>query len=126
MTPGGTIDRADHWHLDVQEVHQQVPAFPMDAVDPLDRRAGREGRGPRGRPWPGELCTGPSQYDDAVVAVGADLVEQLRQFAMRQKSPTQRLAIRMQSHLQDAVAALHPRRLVLVPVFLERAHRTPP
>src|SRR5215472_2214807 len=99
MTPSGTIDRADHWYLDVQQVHQQVPAFPMDAVDPLDCRAGREGRGPRGRPWPGKLCTGPSQYDDAVVAVGADLVEQLRQFAMRQKSPAQRLAVGMQRHL---------------------------
>src|SRR5215472_15914611 len=98
----------------------------MDAVDPLDCRAGGEGRGPRGRPWPGKLRTGPGQYDDAVVAVGADLVEQLRQFAMRQKSPAQRLAVGMQSHLQDAVAALHPRRLVLVPVFLERAHRAPP
>jgi hypothetical protein len=43
MAPSRTVDRADDRHFDIEEVHQEVPAFPMNAVDPLDRRTRREG-----------------------------------------------------------------------------------
>src|SRR5260370_14927991 len=45
---------------------------------------------------------------------------------MRQKAPTQRLALGMQSNLQNAVAALHPYGLVFVGVVVERAHYSLP
>src|SRR5271165_996187 len=122
MAPGGTVDCADHRHLDVQEVHQQVAAFPMDPVDPLDRRARREGRSPWGRARSGKLRSGPGYDYDTVLAVGADVVKGLRQFAVRQKTPTERLAFGVQGDLQDAVAALHPCGLIFPGVFLQRAH----
>src|SRR5215468_10172231 len=50
--------------------------------------------------------------NDAVLAVRADVVKDLRQFAMRQKPPVQRLPFRVQSDLEDAVAALHSRGLI--------------
>ncbi len=40
---------------------------------------------------PGELGAGPGQDHHPVVAVGADVVKQFGQFAMRQKAPAQRL-----------------------------------
>jgi hypothetical protein len=55
-------------------------------------------------------------------SLGANIVKDFRQLAMRQKPPAQRLAFGMQGHLEDAVSALHPRCLVFVRIFLERAH----
>jgi len=89
----------------------------MRSIRSIEGRAGKEDV-----PGPGELLAGPGQDDDAVLTVGADVVEGLGQLAVRQKAPTQRLAVGMQSYLKNTVAALHSRRLVLVGVFLERTH----
>src|SRR5207253_4174086 len=101
-------------------------ALPMDAVDPLDRGARRERGRSRGGPRARELLAGAGQDDDAVLTVGADVVEGLGQFAVRQEAPSQRLAFGVQSHLKNAVAALHSSRFVLGGIFLERAHFLPP
>src|ERR1700738_3178478 len=122
MAPGRAVDRADDRHLDVQQIHQQMPAFPMDAIDPLDRRTGRERRCLWSGPWSRELLAGAGQDDDAVLTVGADVVKGLGQLAVRQKAPTQRLAVGMQGHLENAVAAHHSCRFVLVGVVLEGTH----
>ena len=89
MTPRGAVDRADDRDLDVQQVHQEVPALPVDAVDPLDRRARRERGGPGRRPRSRELTARPRQDDHAVLTVGADVVESLGQLAVRQEPPAQ-------------------------------------
>src|SRR5262245_38476080 len=119
MAPGGPVDRADNRSLNVEQVHQQMPTFPMDAVDPLDRRAGWEGRGPRGGARPRKLRARPGENYDAVFAVGGDIVKGLGQFAMWQEPPAQRLPLGVQSDLQDAVAALHAHRLVFIRIFVE-------
>src|SRR5207245_4188475 len=92
------------------------------AIDPLDRRARREGRRPRRRARSGELLTRPGQDDHTVLAVGADVVERVGQLAVRKKSPAEGLALGVQRHLEHAVAALHPHGLVLVRVLVECAH----
>ena len=94
MAPGRAVDRADHRHLDFEQPHQQMPAFPMDPVDAVRRRAGREGRGAGGGARPGELGAGAGQDHDPVVAVGADIVKRLGQLAMRPETPAQRLRLR--------------------------------
>src|SRR5439155_18099914 len=122
MAPSRAVDRANDRHLDVQQIHQQMPALPMDAFDPLDRRTGRKGGGAGRRPRPRELLAGPGQDHDAVLTVAADVVEGLGQLAVRQKPPAKRLPFGMQRYLENAVAALHSRRLVLVSVVLEGTH----
>jgi hypothetical protein len=78
VAPRRAVDRADHRDLDVQEVHQEMPALPVNAIDPLDRRARREGRRPGSRARPRELVPRPGQDDDPILAVGPDVVERLR------------------------------------------------
>src|SRR5260370_743105 len=73
-----------------------------------------------------ELVPGAGDDHPTVVVVGADVMERLGQLAMRQDPPAQRAAIGVQRHLQNAVAPLHPDRLVLVGVALELAHGTSP
>ena len=61
----------------IEQPHQQMPAFPMDAVDAVRRRPGREGRGAGGGARSGELGAGAGQDYDPVVAVTADVVKRL-------------------------------------------------
>src|ERR1043166_4503256 len=126
MAPGRTVDRADHRHLDFEEPHQEVATLPMDAVDALPAGPGREGRGARSGARTGEFGPGAGEDHDAVVAVGADIVEGLWQFAMRPETPAQRPAIGMQRHQEDAVAPLEAHALVFVGVIVELAHDFPP
>ena len=92
------------------------PSQWMRSMRSIDGRDG-EGRGARGRARAGKLGAGPGQDHDPVVAIGADLVKQFGQFAMRQKAPAQRLAFGMKGDLKDAVPALQPGALVFVPVI---------
>src|SRR5437763_11814790 len=85
MAPGRAVDRADQRHLDFEEAHQEVPAFPMDAVDPVPAGPGREGGRAGGGARAGELGAGAGQDHDAVVAVAADVVKGFRQFAVGRK-----------------------------------------
>src|SRR5260370_2696028 len=99
-----------------------MPLCVVDAMERLDRGpCGKRGRA-RSRTGARELVVRRGQDDRAVFAIRADLVEGLRQLAMGQKPPAQRLAVGMKGHLQYTVSALHPRRLVLVRVLVECAH----
>src|SRR5207302_5684546 len=60
------------------------------------------------------------------VAVAADIMKRLGQFAMRPKPPAQGAAVGMQCHQQDAVAPLKAAALILVCVVFETAHAFPP
>ena len=99
-----------------------MPALPVDAVDPLDGRTRREGRGAGVGPWSRELVARAGDDHHTVIVVGADVIERLGQLSVRQEPPAQRAAIGVQRHLQNAVSPLHPDRLVLVGVVLELAH----
>src|SRR5262249_39711102 len=123
MTPGWPIDCADDRYFDVKELHQQMATLPLNAVNPLDRRTDREGRGAGGRPWPRELIPRAGDDHHAVLVVRPNVVERFGQLTVRKETPTQWAAICMQRHLQNSMAPLHADRLVFGRVLVELAHR---
>ena len=44
VAEGGTVDRADHGHFDVQQIHQQALAFPVGLIPVAWRPPGRDAR----------------------------------------------------------------------------------
>src|SRR5712671_3362164 len=106
------VDRRDHWHLDIEMIHQQVLGVAVDVVP----RGGPDAGGLRNAVAPdGDAAAGAgvdlgakrvagAGYDyAAVVAIARDVVEGIRQFLMRSHAPFEFGPVGMKRHLEDPV-----------------------
>src|SRR6266511_4813851 len=76
----------------------------------------------RGGARAGERFASPSHDHHFVVGVAGAIVKSLRKFPMWQFAPLQGMAVRMEGHLQDAVAAFHADGLVCFGIIRKRSH----
>src|SRR5437899_1726894 len=104
MAPSRAVDGTDHWHLDIEQVQEELLALPIGPV-PI---AGGAPQAPvRGGARSGKGLTRTGHNHDSIVRVAANIPKRLPKFAMRQFPPLQGATVGMKGDLQDALAPFH-------------------
>src|SRR3989442_5972804 len=123
MAKGRAVDGANHGPLDIQQVPEEMLAFP---IGPVPRTGSAAHSAVRCGAWPGKCLTRTGHDDDFIVRVAADIPECLGEFAMRQFPPLQWATIGMKRDLQNTIAPFHTDGLVRLCILVKPCHNVSP
>src|SRR5262245_44832614 len=119
MAQGRAVDGTDHRYFDIEQIQEELLAFPIGPV-PI---AGGAPQAPvRSGPRSRKGLTRTGHDHDFILRVAANIPKRLPKFAMRQFPPLQGATVGMKGDLQDALASFHTDSLVRLGVIIEACH----
>ena len=124
MDEGRPVDRGDHRHGDVEQIHQQTLAFPIHGVPAAGRT---QAVAKAGKVDIRTIAVARSgQNNDFILRVGSDINAGVADFAVDRFIPDQRPVVDVKGDFENAVATLHFHCLVLIGIIFQLAHLSPP
>src|SRR5215813_964984 len=119
MAQGRAVDSTDHRHFDIQQVQEELLAFP---IGPVPIASGAPQAPVRSGTRSGKCLARTGHNHDFILRVAANIPKRLPKLAMRHFPPLQGAAVGMKGDLQDALASFHTNSLVCLGVIIKACH----